>query len=235
MRRISSATARSPAVPALRPSMVPSMSAALRFCVSFALASMRAISSSRPTMRASLRSDVVLRRIGERPRIRSTRLVALDQPADVRDQPVGIVDGRDRAVCLDGDVVPGRHDLAGKALLLVPSSARRRRRGRRRSQGPPLPHRHRQRSMPRSRATGDCRAPDGHAASRAEPVITVEQHRQDRRAEAVGPMRDERRRHDGAQLREVRGRVLDLELPVRRLVHGRTLPAPRSKRHDARA
>ena len=37
-------------------------------------------------------SDVVLRRIAQRPRIRSARLVALDEPADVRDQPVGIVD-----------------------------------------------------------------------------------------------------------------------------------------------
>jgi hypothetical protein len=51
------------------------------------------------------------------------------------------------------------------------------------------------------------------------PVITVEQHRQDRRPEAIGPVRDERRRHDGTQLREERGRILDLEPAMGRLVH----------------
>ena len=56
-RRITSATACSPGVPALNPSIVPSISAALRFWVSFSLASIRAIRSSRPTIaRACVRT-----------------------------------------------------------------------------------------------------------------------------------------------------------------------------------
>ncbi len=56
-RRITSATACSPGVPALNPSIVPSISDALRFWVSFSLASIRAIRSSRPTIaRACVRT-----------------------------------------------------------------------------------------------------------------------------------------------------------------------------------
>lgn len=62
------------------------------------------------------------------------------------------------------------------------------------------------------------------AAQRAvRTVVGVEQHRQDRRTEAIGSVRDERRRHDGTELRQERGRILDLELPMRRLVHGATI------------
>jgi hypothetical protein len=60
-----------------------------------------------------------------------------------------------------------------------------------------------------------------------QAVVTVEQHREDRRAETVGPVRDERRRHDGTQLCEDSGRILDLEPAMGRLVIGTTLPAQR--------
>jgi hypothetical protein len=47
--------------------------------------------------------------------------VALDEPADMRDEPYGLVVERDEAMRLDGDVVPGRDDLAGEPLFLIPS------------------------------------------------------------------------------------------------------------------
>ena len=53
-----------------------------------------------------------------------------------------------------------------------------------------------------------------------EPVVTVEQQGEDRGAEAVWSVRHERGRHAGAELGEERGRIIDLELAVRRLVHG---------------
>jgi hypothetical protein len=54
-------------------------------------------------------------------------------------------------------------------------------------------------------------------------VVGVEQHRQNGGSKAVRSMRDERRRRDRAKLGEERGRILDLELPMRRLVHGATV------------
>jgi hypothetical protein len=175
--------------------------------------------SSRPDNGAGLAPDVVVGRIAERPGIGSTGLVAGYEPADVRDQPVGVMDGGDRAVRLDGDVVPGRDDLAGQALLFVP-------RGRDVGVGA-VEHRE---GLPCPVAAGLDLAPllvsarkmPAQRAVRA--IVGVEQHRQDRRSEPAGPVRHQGGRHDGAQLGKQGRWILDLELPMRLLVHAGTVP-----------
>src|SRR5439155_5923674 len=148
---------------------------------------------------------------GEGPGIGPAGLVPRDEATDVRDQPLGLVARCDRAVRLDGYVVPGRDDLAGQALLLVPGGRDVGIRAIEDRQGLPCPI---AAGLDRRLDLAPLRVPPRQVtAQRAvRGIAGTEQHRQDRCAETIRTVRAEPRPRNPAESGQYRGRMVYLEL-----------------------
>lgn len=70
---------------------------------------------------AQLRLDELRRRIRDRPGRGALALVQIGQAGDDVEQAGGIVEELDRAGSVDGDIVPGRHDLARFLFHSIPA------------------------------------------------------------------------------------------------------------------
>src|SRR4051812_14665230 len=65
--------------------------------------------------------DEVSGRVAHLPWCCSRALVKDREPSDHVAQPISILEELDRAVGMNGDIVPGRHDLPGVLLCRIPS------------------------------------------------------------------------------------------------------------------
>lgn len=107
--RTASAAAKCPSISS--PAATPSMSAAGRFWLHFALVSARVMESSSPTI-ADLTRDVVGRRVVNRPRLRPDRLVMLGQAAHKGLDPGRVIVNYKLPVYVRDEVVPSGHHFA---------------------------------------------------------------------------------------------------------------------------